>query len=111
MLEGFLYKNDIDIVLHQEVTLPNITAIQRYTAHIDTGTEGRGTAILMIAELTARNVIRSTNDRGIALESNGVWIINVYAPSGAEIKTEREAFFNQDLPLLLPPVPTEHLAG
>jgi exonuclease III len=46
------------------------------------------------------------------LEFNGVWIINVYAPSGAERKTEREAFFNQDLPLLLPPVPTDTmLAG
>jgi hypothetical protein len=77
MFEGFLYKNDIDIVLLQEVTLPNITAIHRYTAHINIGTEGRGTAIIMKAELTARNVIRSPTGRGIALEFNGVWIINV----------------------------------
>jgi hypothetical protein len=60
--------------------------------------------MLMKAELTARNVIRSPTGRGIALELNGVWIINVYAPSGAESKTEREAFFNKDIPLLLPPV-------
>jgi endonuclease/exonuclease/phosphatase family metal-dependent hydrolase len=112
MLEVFLYKNDIDIVLLQEVTLPNITAVHRYTAHINIGTEGRGTAILMKAKLTARNVKRSHTDRGIALEFNRMWIINVYATSGAERKTEREAFFNKDLPLLLPPVPTDTmLAG
>jgi exonuclease III len=79
MLEGFVYKNGIGIVLLQEVTLPDITAIHRYTDHINIGTEGRGTAIIMKAELTARNVIRSPTGRGIALEFNRVWIINVYA--------------------------------
>jgi exonuclease III len=66
----------------------------------------------MKTELTARKVIRSPTGRGISLEFNRVWIINVYVPSGAERKTEREAFFNKDLPLLLPPVPTDTmLAG
>jgi hypothetical protein len=71
MLEGFLYKNDIDIVLLQKVTLPNITAIHRYTTHINIGTEERETEILIKAELTARNVIRSPNGRGMHWNSMG----------------------------------------
>ena len=52
---------------------------------------------------------RIPSGRGIAIEVNSVWYINVYAPSGAEKKKERESFFNTELPMLLPDSPAEML--
>jgi hypothetical protein len=46
MFVDVIYKQDLDTVFLQEVTRPEITAIQRYTTHTNLGTEGRGTAIL-----------------------------------------------------------------
>jgi hypothetical protein len=40
-----------------------------------------------------------------------VWLANVYAPSGAKKKIEREAFFNIALPLLLKDIPTTMILG
>ena len=40
-----------------------------------------------------------------------MWLVNIYAPSGAEKKIERDAFFNKDLPLLLKDVPTTMILG
>ena len=37
-------------------------------------------------------------------EINGTWIINIYAPSGAEKRAERERFFTNEVPVLMPPV-------
>jgi len=39
----------------------------------------------------------------------GIRIINIYAPSGAEKRREREAFYNTEVPTLLPPIPAEIL--
>jgi hypothetical protein len=41
------------------------------------------------------------------VEIKGVWYVNVYAPSGAERKLEREQFFNNERPLMLPVTPEE----
>jgi hypothetical protein len=46
MLAEFIYNQDLDIVFLQEVTCPEITAIQQYTAHTNLGSEGQGTTIL-----------------------------------------------------------------
>jgi len=46
MLEDYLRQQDIDIVLLQEVTQTKITTFRRYNAHVNVGTENRGTAIL-----------------------------------------------------------------
>jgi exonuclease III len=34
-----------------------------------------------------------------------VWLLNIYAPSGAEKRQEKEDFFNFDLPYLLQATP------
>jgi len=49
--------------------------------------------------------------RGIATTLQGVWLVNIYAPSGAEKKQGREAFFNIDLPHLLKEIPTTIILG
>jgi hypothetical protein len=33
---------------------------------------------------------------------NGTWFVSIYAPSGAEMKRDREPFYNTDLPYPLP---------
>jgi endonuclease/exonuclease/phosphatase family metal-dependent hydrolase len=38
----------------------------------------------------------------LASKYNDIWLINIYAPSGTAKRSEREAFFNSDLPYLLP---------
>jgi exonuclease III len=43
------------------------------------------------------------------VDVNGTRFINVYAPSGAEKKTERENFFKYSLTPLLPPTKTNIL--
>jgi exonuclease III len=46
MLAEFIYKQDLDIILLQEVTNQNITMVQRYIAYTNLVTEGRGMVIL-----------------------------------------------------------------
>jgi exonuclease III len=46
MLETFIHKHEIDVILLQEVTQPDITTIQQYTTHTNVGTERRDTEIL-----------------------------------------------------------------
>jgi exonuclease III len=109
MLAEFIYKQDVDMVFLQEVTRPEVAAIQRYMAYTNLGTEGRGTAILTKDGVRVDNIKHIPSGRGIAVDLQGVWYINVYAPSGAERKPERETFFNTDLPLILPVTPKELL--
>jgi endonuclease/exonuclease/phosphatase family metal-dependent hydrolase len=48
----------------------------------------------------------------MSIEIGNVWYVNVYAPSGADRRQEREAFFNADMLMLLPTAPVEMvLAG
>jgi endonuclease/exonuclease/phosphatase family metal-dependent hydrolase len=109
MLAEFIYKQDLDVILLQEVTNQSITMVQRYIAYTNLGTEGRGTAILTKDVLQAEQVERSPSGRGIAIKLKGVWYINVYAPSGAEKQTERENFFNTEIIMILPTAPDETL--
>jgi hypothetical protein len=47
----------------------------------------------------------------MAAEHPGVWLVNIYAPSGAEKKQKREGFFNIDLPHFLRAIPTAMIVG
>ena len=55
MLEDFLQKQEIDIILLQEDTRPVFDDIRGFTAYTNIGTTGRGTAIL------TRDCIQFTN--------------------------------------------------
>jgi len=101
-LKEFLHKHDIDMALLQEITHPDLSTLRNYNAHINQGTEGSGTAILTKAELTVTNTKRLPSGRGIASIINGTWITNIYARSGAEKNAERERFYTNDLPHILP---------
>jgi endonuclease/exonuclease/phosphatase family metal-dependent hydrolase len=105
MLMNFLYANDIDVALLQEVTHESITDIPHYTAWVNIGTEQRGTATLAKTGITALGEQRIPTGRGLAIKFKDVWYVNVYAPSGVERRAERKHFFNVEL-LILPLTPT-----
>jgi exonuclease III len=112
MLEDFLYKHDLDLILLQEVTDNTISKIQRYTPYINIGSEGRGTAILAKDCYTLTNINRIPTGRGISAQFNDIKIVNIYALSGSEKKRERDDFYNNDVALLLVhPNPHMILAG
>jgi len=111
MLGDFLRRQEIDVMFLQEVTQPNLDTLRGYVAQNNTGTNGRGTAIVTSENKLLTNVVRIPSGRGIAAELQGVWLVNIYAPSGAEKKIEREAFFNIDLPLLLKDILTTMILG
>jgi exonuclease III len=75
--------------------------IRRYNAHTNEGTDRRGTAILVKESITITDIKRIPSGRGMAAKLNGTWIVNIYAPSGAEKKNERENFYNTDLTYIL----------
>jgi exonuclease III len=102
MMEEFLWKHDIGVTLLQEVTNIRIDTIRRYTKFINIGAKQRGTAIMVKDGLTLTHIRSLPSGRGIAGMFNGTWFVNIYAPSGAEMKYDRETFYNTDLPYVLP---------
>jgi exonuclease III len=111
MLEDFLIKHEIDILFLQEVTQPVFDNLRGYTAYNNTEKTRRGTAILAINHLTLTNILRLPTGRGLAADFQGVWLVNIYAPSGAEKRQEREDFFNFVLPYLLQATPNTVILG
>jgi endonuclease/exonuclease/phosphatase family metal-dependent hydrolase len=72
------------------------------TQHMNIGTELHSTAILTKHGITQTNIKRLPCGRGIAGLFQNTWIINVYAPSGAEKRDARECFYTTDIISLLP---------
>jgi exonuclease III len=95
MLNHFLHTQDIDIALLQEITTSNMDGILRYNVYMNRGSEGRGRAIITKEGLRATNILRLPTGRGMAAEINGTWIINLYAPSGAEKTGGERALISQ----------------
>jgi exonuclease III len=111
MLGDFLHKHEIDIIFLQEATQPFLHTLRGYAAHTNVGTNGRGTAIVTREHYTLNNIIRLPSIRGMDAEFQGLWLVNVYAPSGTGRKQAREVFFNMDLPQLLLETPSIMLIG
>jgi exonuclease III len=110
MLGQFLALQDVDIILLQEVVQCSLE-LRGYEAHINIGTNGRGATIVAREGIPLRNVARIPSGRGIAAELQGMGIVSIYAPSDAEKKQEREAFFNIELPHLLATFLTKMILG
>jgi exonuclease III len=101
MFMDFIHRQNLDIIFLQEITNPDKLQINGYTLHHNVGTNIRGTAILARNEMTLTNVHKLPSGRAISADYNGLKLINVYAPSGTARRTERESFFNTDLPPFL----------
>jgi exonuclease III len=104
-----LYTNGIDVALLQEVTHANINDIPHYNAWVNIGTEQWGTATLAKIGITACKEKRIPTGRGFSIKFKDIWFVNVYTPSGAKRRNDREQFFNVELPTILPLAPTELL--
>jgi len=109
LLSDFLLKHDIDIALLQEVTTTKITSIHNYNVLDNIGTEGRGTAILSKPGIVLTDIKRLPSGRGIAASLHATKTVNIYAPSRAERKVDRECFFTKEMLTLIPSDCTELL--
>jgi len=101
-LNNLLVRQDIDIALLQEVTINDFSSLHGYEALVNEGTDKRGTAILLKQGISLSNIKRLPSGRGIAGLFKDTWLMNIYDPSGAEKRHERENFFTHDLAYLLP---------
>jgi len=68
----------------QDVTQPNLDTLRGYVAQTNVAINGRGTAIVTRENILLTNVVGIPSGRGIAAELQGVWLVNIYAPLGAE---------------------------
>jgi exonuclease III len=111
-LASFLRKEEIDIAFVQEVKQTHFNTLNIYTTYINEGTARRGTVILVRDGVILTNVTQLPKGRDVATEYQGIWLVNIYKPSGATSTNERENFFNSDFTYLLPASPSERiLAG
>jgi exonuclease III len=92
MLADVVTRQDMDILLLQEVATPNFIMPMGYSVYHNLGSTGSGTAIIIRSQLELRKMLRLPSGRGFAAELQGLWIVNIYAPSGAERRREREDF-------------------
>jgi len=111
MLEDFLQKQEIDIMLLQEVTRPVFDDIRGFAAYTNTGTTWWGTATLTRDHIQLTNTVCLLTGRGMAADFQNVTIVNIYAPSGAERRRDRGNFFSNELPYLLRGIPPLLLVG
>jgi exonuclease III len=110
MLEDFLQKQEIDIILLQEVTRPVFDDIRDFAFYTNVGTTGRGTAILTRDHRRLTDIVCLPTGRGMATQFQNGTIVNIYAPSGAE-RRDRENVFSNELPYLLRDIPPSLLVG
>jgi hypothetical protein len=67
MLEEFLHKQEVDILLLQNVTHTTFNMIRGYKAHTYIGINNRGTAMLTRELITLSNITRLPSGRGMVV--------------------------------------------
>jgi exonuclease III len=98
MLAEFLYRNEITLMLLQEVTQTDVARIRGYDAHLNIGADMRGTAILVRNTESLEHVLRLPSGRGITASYKDLLVVNVYAPAGTSKRAEREHFYTAEIP-------------
>jgi hypothetical protein len=58
--------------------------IQGIAAYSNIGTSRRETAMLTREHMPLTNIVRLPSGRGMAADLQGVWLVYIYAPLGAE---------------------------
>ena len=111
MLEDFLRRQGIDMLFLQEVAHSTIDTLCSYKTCTNVWTAGRGSAMVTRNEITFTNITRLPSGRRITSEYRGIWLVNVYAPSGTAKRQERELFYNNELPYLLRASPSNMIVG
>jgi exonuclease III len=106
MLEDFICKQEIDVLFLREVMQSILYNIRGFAPYTNICTSGRGTAVLTREHMPLTNIVRLPTGRGMAADLQGVWLVNIYAPAGAERRQERGGFFTIDIPYLLRAIQT-----
>jgi exonuclease III len=100
MLIDFIRRHDLDLVFLQEETHPAILTVTGYTTYLNILANMSGTAILHKTEFPLTNVTSLPTGCAIAADYNGIRLVNVYAPAVTAKRSDREHFFNSELPAL-----------
>jgi exonuclease III len=111
MLPDFIIAHDIYILFLQEVTIADFPPLPGYRAHVNTDTNQRGAAIITRDTMRLDSLEMLPSGRGIAAWYAYVYCVNIYAPSGTSRRSEREAFFNTEIPCLLHMIPQNFSLG
>jgi len=77
MLEDFLQKYEIDIILLQEVKWPLFDDIRGFTTYTNIMTTGRGTAILTRDHIQLKNIVYHPTLREMAAVFQNVTTVNI----------------------------------
>jgi exonuclease III len=78
LLNSFLHRNNIDITALQEVVYTDFEFLRGYTAHVNIGDSGRGTAIVVKQGIQVKDTERIPSGRAIAAEFQSYRMVNVY---------------------------------
>jgi hypothetical protein len=111
MITDFVYRQDINTVLLQEVTNSEIAKIGGYDTHVNLGTTIRGLAILTRNVSGLRNIQTIPSGRAMAANLGELRLLNIYAPSGTANRGERERFYNRELTPLFSHTPGTLIIG
>jgi exonuclease III len=101
MLNTLIRIHNFDVLILQEVTHPFPIVLNGCQVYYNIGTNRRGTAVVSRDTIPLTNISKLPTGRAIAASVGILLIINIYAPSGASKHTERETFYNNELPYLL----------
>jgi exonuclease III len=111
MLTEFLYRQEITILLLQEVTHNDVARIRGYDTYLNIGATLRGTALVVRKTTRIQQVQLLPSGRAIAATYGDLRIVNIYAPSGTANRVEREHFYNSELPSMMRHTPGTLLLG
>jgi exonuclease III len=111
MITDFVYRQDINIVLLQEVTNSEIAKIRGYDTYVNLGTTMHGTVILTRNVSGLRNIQKIPSGRAMAANLGELRLLNIYAPSGTANRSERESFYNSELTPLMSHTPGTLIIG
>jgi exonuclease III len=101
MLTEYIRRHDLDIVFLQEITDLELLPMPGYDIYDNIGSDIRGTDIVARNDIMLRNINKLPSGRAIAAECKGLYIVNIYAPSGTAKRTASENFYNTEVPQLL----------
>lgn len=100
-LRQFVYESEADILLLQEVLLPDLSITGFRTFANIALEDSTGTAILVRDGIPVRDIEKIESGRGIGCKIFDVTVVNLYAPSGSSNKAARSAFFKTEAIYLL----------
>jgi len=93
------------------VNLSNVFLVQFPNFSLNIGINKRGTAILTREQISLTKITRLPSGREMAASYQGIWFVNLYAPSGTANRQERENFYNVEVVYLLRSLPSTMILG